>query len=145
MVARAMPTLGNVNKVTAAKIYQQVTVPSNATLSFWLNTVSNETTTTAKYDYLYVEVTNTAGTVLGTLGTYSNLDKTTAGTYVQKSFSLAAYAGQTVRVQFRATTDSSMVTTFRLDDVGQISSRFPERAASLWLLVPFYGIGGAET
>lgn len=32
-------------------------------------------------------------------------------------FSLAAYQGQTVRVSFRATTNTSKITTFRIDDV----------------------------
>ena len=39
------------------------------------------------------------------------------GSYSQKSFSLAAWRGQTVRVQFRATTDISLPTSFRIDDV----------------------------
>jgi fibronectin type 3 domain-containing protein len=110
--------LGNVNNASGT-MYQQLTIPTSATgtLTFWLNTVSNETSTTTKYDYLYVEVRNTSGTLLATLATYSNLDKTTAGNYVQKSLSLAAYKGQTIRLQFRGTTDSSYTTTFRLDDV----------------------------
>jgi len=33
------------------------------------------------------------------------------------SFSLAAWKGQTIRVQFRATTDGSLATSFRVDDV----------------------------
>ena len=40
-----------------------------------------------------------------------------AGVYSQKSFSLASWRGQTVRVQFRATTDISLPTSFRIDDV----------------------------
>jgi Zn-dependent metalloprotease len=108
--------LGNINNA-AGTAYQQVTVPTNGTLTFWLNAISNETTTTTKYDYLYVEVRNTSGTLLQTVATYSNLDKTTSGTYVQKTLSLAAYAGQTVRLQFRGTTDTAYVTTFRIDEV----------------------------
>jgi fibronectin type 3 domain-containing protein len=110
--------LGNVNNASGT-LYQQVSIPSTATgsLTFWLNTVSSETTTTTVYDRLYVEVRSTSGTLLATLATYSNLDKTTAGNYVQKSLSVAAYKGQTVRVQFRGTTDSSLITTFRVDDV----------------------------
>jgi hypothetical protein len=30
---------------------------------------------------------------------------------------VAAYKGQTVRIQFRATTDVSLISTFRVDDV----------------------------
>jgi hypothetical protein len=37
--------------------------------------------------------------------------------YSQKSFSLAGWRGQTVRLQFRATTDFSLPTSFRIDDV----------------------------
>jgi len=112
--------LGTTNNV-ASSVYQQISIPStaaSANLTFWLNVTSDETTTATQYDKLYVEVRNTAGTLLATLGTYSNLNKGTAGVYSQKgAFSLLAYKGQTVRVQFRATTDTTLQTTFRLDDV----------------------------
>jgi hypothetical protein len=62
-------------------------------------------------------VRSTTGTLLGTLATYSNADETTPGNYSQKSFSLASWSGQTVRLQFRATTDFSLPTSFRIDDV----------------------------
>ena len=106
-----------VNNSVSGQSYQQVSIPTTATgtLSFWLNVTSSETGTTA-YDNLYVEVRNTSGTLLSTLATYSNANKGTAGAYTQKSFNLAAYKGQTVRIQFRTTTDSSVTTTFRVDD-----------------------------
>ena len=108
-----------VNNSVSGQSYQQVTIPSAApaNLTFWLNVTSSETTTTTQYDRLFVEVRNTAGTLLATLGTYSNLNKGTAGVYSQKSFSMASWRGQTVRLQFRATTDISLPTTFRVDDV----------------------------
>jgi hypothetical protein len=108
-----------VNNSVTGQTYQQVAIPSTATgtLSFWLNVTSSETTTTTQYDKLFVEVRNTTGTLLATLATYSNLNKGTAGVYSQKSLNMAAYKGQTVRVQFRSTTDSSLATTFRVDDV----------------------------
>ncbi len=107
-----------VNNSVSGQSYQTVSIPSNATgnLTFWLNVTSSETGTTA-YDKLFVEVRNTSGTLLSTLATYSNANKGTAGVYSQKSFSLAAYKGQTVRLQFRSTTDSSVTTSFRVDDV----------------------------
>jgi hypothetical protein len=110
--------LGNVNNANGT-LYQTVSIPSTATANytFWLNVTSNETTTSIVYDRLYVEVRNTSGTLLTTLATYSNLNKGTLGVYSQKSFSLAAYRGQTVRLQFRTTSDSSLTTTFRVDDV----------------------------
>jgi Zn-dependent metalloprotease len=97
--------------------YQTVAIPTTATgtLTFWLNTTSAETTTTTQYDKLFVEVRNSSGTLLATLATYSNLNKTPSG-YQQKSLNLAAYNGQTVRIQFRTTNDSSLITTFRVDD-----------------------------
>jgi len=102
-------------------ITQSFTIPSSAAgnLSFWVNITSAETTTTTRYDFLYVEVLNSSGSLLKTVATYSNLDKGTAGAYSQKSFAgtLAAYRGQAVQLRFRGTTDSSLVTSFRLDDV----------------------------
>ncbi len=110
---------GNANSETG-QTYQQFTIPSNATtanLSFYLNVTSAETTTTKQYDKLFVEVRNSAGTLLQTLATYSNLNKVAAATtYSQKTgFNLLNYKGQTIRVQFRCTTDSSAITTFRVD------------------------------
>ncbi|HEV8630755.1 MAG TPA: pre-peptidase C-terminal domain-containing protein [Thermoanaerobaculia bacterium] len=99
--------------------YQQISIPSTATgtLTFWLNISSAETTTTTQFDIFFVEVRNTAGTLLSTLGTFSNLNKAAAGTYTQRTFDVSAFKGQTVRIQFRGTTDSSLISTFRVDDV----------------------------
>jgi subtilase family protein/BACON domain-containing protein len=111
--------LGNVNNASGTT-YQQISIPSGPArnLRFWLNVTSSETTTTTQFDRLFIEVRNTSGTLLGTLATFSNLNKGTAGAYVLRGpYSLASWAGQTVRVQFRATTDFSLITTFRIDDV----------------------------
>jgi thermolysin len=107
-----------VNNSVSGQSYQTVTIPTTATgtLTFWLNVTSSETTTVTQYDKMFVEVRNTSGTLLSTLATYSNLNKGTAGVYSQKSLNAAAYKGQTVRIQFRSTTDSSLSTTFRVDD-----------------------------
>ncbi|HST29513.1 MAG TPA: choice-of-anchor J domain-containing protein, partial [Chthoniobacterales bacterium] len=107
-----------VNNNVTGQTYQTISIPSTATgnLTFWFNCSSDESTTTA-YDFLYVEVRNTGGTLLQTLATYSNKNKTTPGSYSLKSFSLAAYKGQTIRLQFRTTTDVSLSTSFRIDDV----------------------------
>ena len=110
--------LGYYNYASGA-MYQTVSIPSghNAGLTFWLNVTSSETTTSTVYDRLYVEVRSTSGALLGTLGTFSNLNKGSLGSYTQRSFSLASWRGQTVRVQFRATTDVTLPTSFRIDDV----------------------------
>jgi Zn-dependent metalloprotease len=98
-------------------VYQQIAIPSTATgtLSFWLHVDSAETTTTTAYDTLKVQVLNTAGSVLATLATYSNLDK--AAGYAQKTLNLSAYKGQTIRLRFYAVEDSSLQTSFVIDDV----------------------------
>ncbi|WP_181373187.1 Ig-like domain-containing protein [Massilia glaciei] len=102
--------------------YQQIAIPSGATsvnLSFWLKVSSAETTTTSAYDTLKVQVRSSSGAVLATLATYSNLNKGT--TFVQKSFSLNAYKGQTVRVYFLGVEGSTVATSFIIDDVSVLS------------------------
>ncbi|MDD5410211.1 MAG: S8 family serine peptidase [Methylobacter sp.] len=99
------------------QLYQQVTIPADActaNFSFWLWISTGETTTTSAFDTMTVTVLNTSGTVLRTLATYSNLNKSNG--YVQKSFNLADFRGQTVRLQFRGIEDSSLQTSFFLDD-----------------------------
>ncbi|MEO3779129.1 M4 family metallopeptidase [Micromonospora sp. B11E3] len=96
---------------------QSVSLPAGCasyTFSFWLHIDSAESTTTTAYDTLRVQVLNSSGTVLATLATYSNLNKATG--YSQKSFSLAAYAGQTVTLKFTGTEDVSLQTSFVVDD-----------------------------
>jgi len=97
--------------------YQSVTLPSGCTtyaLTFYVHIDTAETTTSTAYDTLKVQAVNSSGTVLATLATYSNLNA--ASGYVAKSISLAAYAGQTIRVNFLGVEDSSLQTSFVLDD-----------------------------
>ena len=99
-------------------MYQQVSIPTSSgapTLSFWLKVASDETTTTTAYDTLKVQVRSTSGAVMATLATYSNLDK--GSSYVQRSFDLSAYKGQTVRVYFEGVEGSTVATSFLIDDV----------------------------
>jgi len=96
---------------------QSVSIPSTcktATFAFWLHIDTAETTTSTAYDKLNVQVLNSSGTVLSTLATYSNLNK--ASGYVSHSFSLAPYIGQTVTLKFTGTEDSSLQTSFVIDD-----------------------------
>jgi len=98
-------------------LYQQIAVPSSATtvtLSFWLKINTAETTTTTPFDTLQVQIRNSSNTVLSTLATYSNLNKTTG--YVQKTFDVTAFKGQTIRIYFLGTEDSSLQTSFVIDD-----------------------------
>jgi hypothetical protein len=90
---------------------QSVTIPASCTsasLSFWLHIDTAETTATTAYDKLTV----TAGTT--TLASYSNLNKNTG--YAQKTVSLNAFIGQTVTIKFAGTEDTSLQTSFVVDD-----------------------------
>jgi hypothetical protein len=104
---------------TTGTLYQQVTIPSGgASLNFWLNITTGEAAGAAVYDRLFIEVRNTAGTLLGTLATFSNQNSGTAGVYVLRGpYNLSTWAGQTVRIQFRGTNDVTLPTSFRVDDV----------------------------
>ncbi|HZI58574.1 MAG TPA: hypothetical protein VFF39_17470 [Verrucomicrobiae bacterium] len=99
---------------------QSVTIPSTATtatLTFFLHIDTAETTTTTAFDTLQVQVLNSANTVLQTLGTFSNLNK--AAGYTQRSFpiNITSLKGQTVKIRFLGTEDSSLQTSFVIDDV----------------------------
>jgi Zn-dependent metalloprotease len=111
--------VGGVNSTTGT-LYEQITIPAGASpnLTFWLNITTGEAAGASVFDRLFIEVRNTSGTLLGTLATFSNQNSGTAGVYVQRgAYNLGAYAGQTVRIQFRSTQDSTLPTSFRLDDV----------------------------
>ncbi|MEU6175686.1 putative Ig domain-containing protein [Streptantibioticus parmotrematis] len=88
---------------------QTVTVPSGckATLSWWQYISTQETGKTA-YDKLTVTANGT------TVATYSNADATSS--YVQKSVDLSSYAGQSVTIKFTGKEDSSLATSFLIDD-----------------------------
>ncbi|HEU4372718.1 MAG TPA: M4 family metallopeptidase [Telluria sp.] len=111
------------NGVTASEtITTTAVLPSTAAsaqLTFALHIDTAETTTSTIYDKLVVTVKNSAGTTLGTLATYSNLNKATG--YQIRSFSLLPYKGQTVTLQFAMTEDSSLQTSFVVDKVSVIT------------------------
>ena len=97
-------------------VSQTFTVPAGkttATLSFYLHIDTAETTKTTAYDKLTVAVTS--GGTTTTLATYSNLNAATG--YVQKTFSLTSYIGKSVTLKFTGTEDSSLQTSFLIDDV----------------------------
>jgi hypothetical protein len=90
---------------------QSVVIPAgctSSTLSFWLHINTAETTTTTAFDKLTVK----AGTTV--LATYSNLNKNTG--YVLKSFNVGSFANQTVTISFSGVEDSSLQTSFVVDD-----------------------------
>jgi uncharacterized repeat protein (TIGR03803 family) len=101
---------------TKGRIHQDVTIPTTASgsLTLWINIITGETTT--KNDKLFIEVRNTSNALLATLGSLSNLDQT-GGLYVQRSYSLALWRGQTIRLSFRHANNNTKVTQFMLDDI----------------------------
>ncbi len=103
-------------RTSTENVGQSVTIPSTATaagLSFWIRIDTAETTTSTVYDTVKVQVVD--GTTTTTLATYSNLNKSSS--YVQKSFNVLAYKGKTVTVRFLGQEDSSLQTSFVVDDV----------------------------
>ncbi|MFF7992247.1 protease pro-enzyme activation domain-containing protein [Kitasatospora xanthocidica] len=90
---------------------QTVSIPAgcaSAKLTFWLHVDTAETGSTA-YDKLTVQANST------TLATYSNANA--AAGYVQRTLDLTSFAGQTVTIKFTGTEDSSLQTSFVIDDV----------------------------
>jgi len=96
-----------------------VEIPAGSSLElfFSLNVTSEEIAAAAK-DRLFVEICDRSGDVLETLATFSNMDRTVPRGYlIRGGYSLRRYAGRTVKIRFRTVTDTSSVTTFRVDDV----------------------------
>lgn len=108
--------LNGYGEIHTDTLEQQVTIPAaatSATLSFWL-LIETEEAPGDPFDYLTVEILNASDTVMETLATYSNLDANAS--YVQKTFDLTAYAGQTIKVRFVGTEDDILYTSFVIDD-----------------------------
>ena len=95
---------------------QTVTIPSDACsamLSFYLRVSSTETGTVA-HDKLQVQILDSNGAVVKTLKIYSNLNK--SASYVKHSFNILGFAGKTIKIRFLGTENSSLKTTFLIDD-----------------------------
>jgi hypothetical protein len=96
---------------------QSVTIPAactHTTFSFWLHIDTAETTRTTKYDNLTITANGT------TIATFSNLDHNTG--YTQHSYSVGSYAGQAITLKFTGTEDSSLQTSFVIDDTAVTTS-----------------------
>jgi Zn-dependent metalloprotease len=100
---------------------QSVAIPASATsatLSFWIRIDTSETTSSTVYDTAKIQIVDGATTT--TLATYSNLNANS--TYVQKSFNVTAYKGKTISVKFLMNEDSSLQTSFVVDDTSLTAS-----------------------
>lgn len=97
-------------------VSQTISIPAgktSATLTFYLHIDTQETGSTA-YDKLTVSATPSGGSA-ATLATYSNVNA--ASGYVLRTISLNSYIGKTVTIKFSGSEDSSLATSFVLDDV----------------------------
>ncbi len=68
-------------------------------------------------DVLNVTVLSSSGTYLGSILTRSNLN---AGGYFQATSDLTQFKGQTVRIQFLASSNGTLPTVFRIDDISLV-------------------------
>ena len=105
---------GGNGTTSTESLTQTVTIPSSATaanLSYWIRTDTSESGSTA-YDTFRVQVV--VGGVTTTLRTFTNVG--TSSTYTQLSHSLLAYKGTSVTVKFLMNEDSSLQTSFVVDD-----------------------------
>jgi Zn-dependent metalloprotease len=110
--------LGGNGATGTETVNQSVAVPATGTpkLSFWLRTDTAETGSTA-YDTMKAQIVS--GTAVTTLATYSNVG--TNATYTQKTFDLSAFKGKTISVRFTDTEDSSLQTSWVVDDTSLTS------------------------
>jgi hypothetical protein len=114
--------LGGNGRLATETLTQVVAIPAGAAsarLSFALHVDTAERTAAVAYDKLVVTVRNPAGTVLGTLATYSNLDQ--AAGYQVRSFDLLPYKGQSVMLSFAMSEDFALQTSFTLDKVSVLA------------------------
>jgi Zn-dependent metalloprotease len=94
---------------------QSVTLPAgcHVTLGLWLHIDTSESGSTV-FDTFTVKIGNT------TLGTFSNTNA--ASGYVNRTFDVSSFAGQTVTLSFSGTEDQSLQTSFVVDDVSLVAS-----------------------
>ncbi|BBJ45075.1 hypothetical protein SSPO_077930 [Streptomyces antimycoticus] len=103
------------------KLAQKVTIPADCThahLAFYLHFDTAETQAGA-HDTMTTVVLDSSGTA-HPLATWSNTDA--APGFTLRTFDLSAYAGQTVTLRFSGTEDSSLQTSFVIDDASLSTS-----------------------
>lgn len=113
-------TFGSRSAATSDSLYQLVDIPDslNVTLSFQLDIANTSSDTDYPYTTFSVKVRDKSGTVLDTLGTWSNQDDRVEIGYFRVALDMTAYSGQMVQVWFGSvSTDSAQNTLFVIDDV----------------------------
>ncbi len=102
----------------SSQISQPVTLPAgqSSTLSFWQRISSTDV---CGYDYGYVRVLSNGVTT--TVKSYNLCSSNNTSGWVNTKIDLSTYAGKTVTIIFRATTDSSNISSFFIDDTQLVS------------------------
>jgi thermitase len=106
--------MGGYNSATDT-LGQAVTVPASGNLRYAWQMTTTEGSITA-YDFLRVRVYDAStGAYIATLRTLSNAN--VRSVWSLDTVSLASWAGQTIRLEFSASTDSTLASHFYIDDV----------------------------
>ena len=100
-------------------LYQEVLIPADAQsarlrFKYWIDT--EESSGSIPYDRMEVRIYSPPDATNYNSWTFSNLDQR-AEWGVSPEYDLSGYRGERIRVQFSATTDSSFITNFFVDDV----------------------------
>lgn len=107
--------LSGYSEARTETLEQTVSIPAgcaNSRLTLYLKIHTGEYGSTP-YDTFTIRIGSTV------IATYSNAD---ASGYTQRSFNVGAYAGQTVKISFTGAEDSSLPTSFVLDDLALTAS-----------------------
>lgn len=109
--------LGGANSANDS-LTQDVFIPGGqARLQFWVRITTAEVSTSTAYDTMTVTLTSpSTGATVATLARFTNLSAT-SGWVQTPIYDLSPYSGQTLRLRFATTTDSSDITSFRVDDI----------------------------
>ncbi len=110
---------GTTNSSTG-EAFTEIAIPADATRAEWtffFHMTTDEGSDGFGFDNLITEVRSTAGTVLSVHDLRN--DGWLEGAWAEaRNIDLLQYAGQTVRLTFRETNDSTLPSTFWVDDVG---------------------------
>ena len=102
----------------ASQINQIITLPAGqkATLSFWNRITSTDA---CGYDFGYVRVVANGTTT--NVKTFNLCSSTQTSGWVKTNVDLTSYAGKTITLGFRATADSTQISSFFVDDANLVS------------------------
>lgn len=116
-------TVGNVTDI----VYQDVVVPANTTqlvLTGYYIVGTQETSTTTAYDTASLAITQTDGTQIAAVNSFSNL--TTVGTWTAINFTVPQnLSGQTIRLRMTSSNDDSFVSNFFFDSFALNATHCP--------------------